>query len=53
VAGDVLVRIADRQVTDIRSFSTILKTLQPGQTVKATVRRGEEEITADVTLVAR
>ena len=53
VAGDVLIRIAGQEVTDIRGFSEILKTLQPGQTVKATVQRGEEEITADVTVVER
>jgi len=52
-AGDILVRMADQDVTDLRAFSNILKSLEPGQTVPVEVQRGEERIAADVTVVER
>ena len=52
-AGDVLTRIDDREVEDLRGFSDILKTLEPGQTIKATVVRGGEELQVEVTVTTR
>jgi uncharacterized iron-regulated protein len=51
--GDVLLRLDDREIADLRAFSEILKTLTPGQTVTAAVRRGEQELAVEVTLEAR
>jgi len=52
-AGDVMIELDGREVADLRAFSALLKTLQPGQTVKVKVLRGEEEVVADVTVVER
>ncbi len=52
-AGDVLLRLGDVEIADLRAFSNVLKTLTAGQTVSATVRRGEEEMVVEVTLEAR
>lgn len=51
--GDVLLRLDDQEIADLRAFSERLKTLSPGQTVRVTVRRGEEELSFEVTVVAR
>ena len=52
-AGDILIELDGQDVDDLRAFSNLLKTFQPGQTVEAVVIRGEEEVIAEVTLVAR
>ena len=52
-AGDVLIRIDDSEIADLRAFSDLLKTLEAGQTVVATFLRDGEEHTASVTVVAR
>jgi len=52
-AGDVLTQIDDRVIDDLRGFSEILKTLEAGQTVTATVVRGGEELHLEVTVTAR
>ncbi len=51
--GDVLLRIDGHEVTDLRAFSDILKTLTPGQTVAVVFDRGGEEKSAEVTVKAR
>ncbi|MGB3565435.1 MAG: PDZ domain-containing protein, partial [Thermoanaerobaculia bacterium] len=51
--GDILIRIEDQEVADLRVYSDILKTLEPGQTVTATVLREAEEIALSVTVEAR
>ncbi len=51
--GDVLLSIDGRQVADLRGFSDILKTLEPGQTVAVVFSRGGEEMSAEVTVKAR
>ena len=51
--GDVLLKLGDAEVTDLRAFSEALKQLAPGQTVAATVRRGDEEMVVEVTVTAR
>ena len=52
-AGDILVRIDEAEVRDLRSYSDILKTLEPGQAVDAVVVRDDEEVTVQVTVAAR
>ncbi len=51
--GDVLIRIDDEEVTDLRGYSEILKTLEPGQEVEATVLRDDEEFVLTVVVEAR
>jgi hypothetical protein len=44
-AGDVVLRLDDREVASLQAFSDLLRTLTPGQTVRAAVRReGREEV---------
>ena len=52
-AGDVLVRIEGQELADLRGYSDVLKTLEPGQTVTATVLREGEELEVSVTVEAR
>ena len=52
-AGDVLLRLDGAGIADLRGFSDALRALTPGQTVTATVRRGDEELTLDVTVEKR
>ncbi|MDF1837722.1 MAG: M20/M25/M40 family metallo-hydrolase, partial [Planctomycetota bacterium] len=53
LAGDILLEVNGEEIDDLRGFSDLLKTLDPGQTVETIVQRGEEEITLSVTVVAR
>ena len=53
LAGDTLMAIDDQEVTDLRTYSQILRTLEPGQTVEAKVIREGEEIVLPVTVEAR
>jgi len=52
-AGDVLLELAGKPVADLPGFTALLRELEAGDTVSATVQRGDERITADVTLTAR
>ncbi|MFT5689570.1 MAG: aminopeptidase N, partial [Planctomycetota bacterium] len=51
--GDILIRVDDAEITGLRDFSQVLKTLAPGQTVTAVVLRDGDEVEAQVTLVVR
>ncbi len=51
--GDVLVELAGSPTPNLSAFSDKLKTLKPGDKVKAVVMRGSERIEAMVTLVER
>ena len=51
--GDVLLRIDETEIADLRQFSQVLRSLEPGRTIQATVRRGEEELTVSITLQER
>jgi len=53
VAGDVIVAIDGAVVTDLRSFSDLLKARAPGDAVEVTVLRGEEEQIVEAVLGAR
>jgi hypothetical protein len=51
--GDVLVRIGDLEIGNLREFSAALRSLEAGQTVEATVLREGAEVTVPVTVEAR
>jgi hypothetical protein len=51
--GDILIRIDDAEVGDLRSYSQILRTLEAGQEVVATVLREGQEVALQVTVEAR
>jgi len=53
VAGDVIVAIDGATVTDLRSFSELLKARAPGDAVEVTVLRGNEEQIVEAVLGAR
>ena len=46
-------RIDDREVSDLRGYSDILRTLEPGQRVRATVLRQGKEHELIVVVEAR
>lgn len=52
-AGDVVLSIDGKPVTDLRGFSETLKTFSPGMKVDVRVQRGAEQLTRKVTLVER
>ena len=52
-AGDLLLAIDDAELADLRAFSDVLKQHAPGDVIRIRLRRGEEELTLDATLVAR
>jgi hypothetical protein len=52
-AGDVLLRIDDDEVADLRGFSELLRAMRPGQTVRATILRDEQTLSLEVTVEAR
>jgi Peptidase family M28/PDZ domain/PA domain len=51
--GDVLVKFGDDKITVLEDFEGALRQHKPGDTVKVTVRRGQELIETDVTLARR
>lgn len=51
--GDVLVKFGDLKVTILEDFEAALRQHKPGDRVKVTVRRGDQQIEADVTLARR
>jgi membrane-associated protease RseP (regulator of RpoE activity) len=53
IAGDVILAIDGATVTDLRSFSDLLKARAPGDAVEVTVLRGDEEQIVEAVLGAR
>ena len=53
VAGDVLNAFDGEPVADLRGYSTLLKSKQPGDTVEVTVLRDGEQVTVTATLGER
>lgn len=51
VLGDVITGVADRPVTNLVEFSRILEDFEIGQTVRLTVRRGEEVREVDISVM--
>jgi hypothetical protein len=52
-AGDIIVRIEDQTIRDLRAYSDALKKLQPNQTVTFQVLREEKKLRLKVTVVER
>lgn len=52
-AGDVIVKLAGREVGDVYVYTEILAGLEAGVPVEAVVRRGEETFTTTITPVSR
>ncbi len=51
--SDVIVRIGEQKITDLRGYSEVLKQLEPGQTITVEVLRGDQKIEVQVTVVQR
>ncbi len=51
--GDILVRLADKPVSNLQEYSDVLKTLEPGQVVGLTIQRDGTEQDMSVTLTDR
>ena len=49
----MLLKIDDKDVANLQGFSTILRGLTPGQTVKTLLSRGGQSQSLDVTVVER
>ncbi|WP_324275892.1 S1C family serine protease [Blastococcus brunescens] len=49
-AGDVVTAVGDRPVTTSTELTAAIRSHAPGETVELTVRRGDQERSADVTL---
>ena len=49
-AGDVVVRVGERTVTDADSLIVAVRSADPGQSVEVTYRRSGQESTVDVVL---
>jgi serine protease Do len=48
--GDVITRFDGKRVTTVAELTDLMRECKPGQEVKVTVRRGEENVTVTVTL---
>jgi serine protease Do len=53
LAGDILIAFDEQPITDLRGYSTLLKTKKPGDTVEVTVLREGKETTVTATLGER
>jgi hypothetical protein len=51
--GDVILRIDDSEIADLRAFSTTLRGLEPGQQIVAVIERGGETLEVPVTVESR
>lgn len=52
-AGDILIRLGEQDITDLMTFSRVLKTLTAGQEVEATLLRDGSKVTVKVVVQAR
>ncbi|MGH2531406.1 MAG: S1C family serine protease [Thermomicrobiales bacterium] len=52
-AGDVILAINGEEIDRQQSFTEVLFAYEPGDTVEATIQRGDEQFTVDVTLGER
>lgn len=48
IAGDIILKLGEVEVTDMKTYMSALSMLESGQKAKAKVRRGEEELEFDV-----
>ncbi|MDT8437136.1 MAG: M20/M25/M40 family metallo-hydrolase, partial [Gemmatimonadota bacterium] len=47
--GDIVIRMGEKEITDIQAYMEVLSTTEPGTTLPVTVLRDGEEVTVDVT----
>jgi hypothetical protein len=47
--GDIVVKMGDLEIIDMMSYMKALSVFEKGQTIKVTVKRGEEEVVVDMT----
>jgi len=52
-AGDVVTHLGGEEVADLRKYTTVLATFEPGQTVDVVYDRNGQEMKTQMTLVAR
>ena len=52
-AGDIVLAIGEHEVADLQGMTDALRAHKPGDTVDVRVRRGDELVTATVTLGSR
>lgn len=48
-AGDIVIKLGEREVADMMSYMKALSVFDPGDTTTVTVKRGDEEITKTIT----
>jgi S1-C subfamily serine protease len=53
IGGDIITAINGQPVADIEALRTFMMQANPGDTITLTILRGDEEITAEVTLAER
>ncbi|REJ65319.1 MAG: M20/M25/M40 family metallo-hydrolase [Planctomycetota bacterium] len=49
-AGDVIIRFGDSRIANLEDFDSALRKYKSGDTVKVVVRRGDDDVTLEVTL---
>ncbi len=52
-AGDILLNYNEQPMTDLQTYSNLLRGSSPGDTVRMEIQRGEALITVEATLLAR
>jgi hypothetical protein len=51
--GDVIIKLGDKTITNLKGYSEVLKTFKPGDTTTIVYKRGEKEFTSEITLQER
>ena len=51
--GDRILRLDDREIADLRAFAGALRERKPGETVRITLGRGDEELTVQARLESK
>lgn len=51
--GDVIIKLGDQTIGNLKDYSNALKTYKPGDTTTIVYKRGEKELTSEITLQAR
>jgi hypothetical protein len=51
--GDVIIKLGDKTITNLKGYSEVLKTFKPGDTTTIVYKRGEEELKSEITLEER
>jgi hypothetical protein len=51
--GDVIIKLGDQSIGNLKDYSNALKTYKPGDTTAIIYKRGEEELKSEITLQER